>query len=122
MVASAQASEILYPVRLRKIRSAGSRVRDRSFHTVRETRSLKNVDRARFLADFSVISGVSSKRIDARVQRWTSYSSIGRVRPDGRDAESEKVRNWRVEEGCAAGIPLRSIVKVVFSSCRSSRR
>jgi hypothetical protein len=48
LVASMQASLIRYPVRLRKIRSAGSRVRERSFHTERETRSLKNVERARF--------------------------------------------------------------------------
>ena len=110
-MASEQASRIRYPVRFKNIRSPGSRVRERSFQTVRETRSLKYFERARFLYGFSSLwGGMSSKRMEDRFHSWFSYSSIWRIGPVCSDAE-----------GVATGIPLGLVVNLVCSSCFSSK-
>jgi len=123
--ASAQASLSRYPVKLRKIRSAGSRVLDVSFQTEWETRSVKNEDNCRLRWRCgSVVSGTSggrtSKRMDARCQRFDSYSWMGRTGPAWRDDVSKKEENCNDGAGVAIGIPERSALNVVCSICRSS--
>lgn len=52
-----------------------------------------------------VEGGMSSKRMEERVQRWDSYSSIWRIWPECRDEVWEKTLKCSDAEGVATGIP-----------------